>query len=170
MFKCLTTPKLIESLPLTPYTFVLINFINEQEDLPLKEEIVQKIVAEVLAHEGENCHEVAINFVTTERICDLHNQFFDDPSPTDCISFPLDDADEVNYRVLGEIFVCPETAIKYATENQLDPYEETTLYIIHGLLHLMGYDDLAPEEIDEMRKAETKHLTHLKKLKLHLKD
>ena len=67
------------------------------------------------------------------------------------------------YTILGDVFVCPETAVDYANTHDLAPYHELSLYIVHGLLHLMGYDDILEEDRNEMRKAEEKHMKHLKK-------
>lgn len=64
------------------------------------------------------------------------------------MSFPLD---EIH---LGEVFVCPKTAIEYADEKKLPVYEELSLYVVHGLLHCLGYDDLEPAERRIMRKKE----------------
>ena len=80
----------------------------------------------------------------------------------------MDDDDDSPYSVLGEVFVCPATAIAYASENKLDPYEETTLYIVHGLLHLMGYDDIDDRDAVLMRQAERRHMQKLKDLTLLL--
>ncbi len=106
------------------------------------------MVSSVLDHLGVVCEEVALYFVSTKTICELHDQFFQDPSPTDCISFPLGETH------LGEVFVCPATAVAYAEKKGLDPYREVNLYIIHGLLHLVGYDDRTPQEKRIMRKKE----------------
>lgn len=111
----------------------------------------------VLSHMDASPEEVAIYFVPEKKICQLHDQFFQDPSTTDCISFPIDE------EYLGEVFVCPATAIKYSAKNELDPYEEASLYVVHGLLHLMGYDDLTPKEKANMRKKEKSCMNHLKK-------
>lgn len=107
--------------------------------------------------------EVSIHFVTNRKLCQLHEEFFNDPSPTDCISFPIDDAGNSEYRVLGEVFVCPKTAIEYAKKNEKDPYVETTLYVVHGLLHLLGYDDIDPKDRALMRKKERECIEHLRK-------
>lgn len=111
---------------------------------------------------------MSVNFVDVDTICSLHDEYFGDPSQTDCISFPLD-GEEEEYRVLGEIFVCPKTAIEYAKEHDGDPYEELLLYIIHGLLHLIGLDDIEPEDREEMRRREQKHLNNLKIMNLEVK-
>jgi probable rRNA maturation factor len=98
--------------------------------------------------------------VNKEKISNLHQQFFDDPSPTDCISFPIDTtkARKKEFSVLGEIFVCPKVAIEYATAHTIDPYLELSLYTVHGLLHLLGYDDLDPKQRKEMRREEKRCL------------
>jgi len=147
-----------------------IDVLNEQNDLSIDINSVVDVVKEVLRHENRQCDEVSVNFVTENEICSLHEEYFDDPSPTDCISFPMDEDDEdpSEYCMLGDVFVCPKTAIGYAEKNQGDPYEETTLYVVHGMLHLMGYDDILEDDIEKMRNAEHRHMSNLKKLDLSL--
>ncbi len=145
-----------------------VSIYNQQQDLNFSTDKLPRLVQEVLALEDECCDEVAINFVDTETICQLHQDFFQDPSPTDCISFPLDDIETPGYRMLGEIFVCPETALQYAQANNVDPHQELTLYVVHGLLHLLGYDDIEKKDRLAMRKAEKKHMEHLVSLDLCL--
>lgn len=126
----------------------LVNVFSSQRDLKISKKSVRALVEAVLHQQRAAHKEVSIYFVTQKKICDLHADFFDDPSPTDCISFPIDSTH------LGEIFVCPKTAIEYGKKNKLDPYEEVSLYVIHGLLHCLGYDDLDPKSRREMRKKE----------------
>lgn len=149
---------------------MIVNIIDQQTDLKIPVDQVKKLVQQVIQEEGQQCDEVNLYFVDTPTICQLHEQFFNDPSPTDCISFPIDEeqGEEVHSRLLGEIFVCPATAITYAAEHQENPYKETTLYIVHGLLHLMGYDDLEDEDISLMRQAEERHMQNLQALDLQL--
>lgn len=143
---------------------------NSQKDLPINEAQVELIAQQVAAFENRNYDEVSIQFVDTAEICSLHDLYFGDPSPTDCISFPMDEDEEEPdpYRVMGDVIVCPKTALEYADANGCDPYEETTLYLVHGLLHLMGYDDIKALDRKKMRAAEKRHMEQLKKLKLCL--
>jgi probable rRNA maturation factor len=127
---------------------LLVRVFDRQKDLKLDKSSIRALVRETLAYLGIAPQEVSLYFVSTKMISDLHLQFFNDPATTDCISFPLDSS------TLGEVFVCPKTAIDYAAKNNLDPYEEVKLYIIHGLLHLIGYDDLEPKKRSLMRKKE----------------
>lgn len=135
---------------------------NRQTALPVSLDAVAPLVKSVLSLEEKTCEEVGIHFVDTQKISELHFQYFGDPSPTDCISFPLDSA------MLGDVFVCPQTAVEYARKHGKDPYEELSLYIVHGLLHLIGYDDIEDEDRAAMRAAEKRHMRELKKQKLSL--
>jgi len=146
---------------------VNIYIFDEQNSLSINSTQVESIVSAVIHFEGQLVHEVSVHIVDTPTISALHAEYFDDPSTTDCISFPIDSPEEKEYRVLGEVFVCPETAITYANKHEVDPYRETTLYIVHGLLHLMDYDDY-PEVVELMREAEKRHMGNLRHLNLCL--
>lgn len=74
------------------------------------------------------------------------------------------DADcDIGYKVLGEVFVCPAIAKEYANAHQLDFQSEVELYVVHGLLHLIGFDDLKDKERTQMRKEEMKFINYFKK-------
>lgn len=131
--------------------------VNEQDDLTIDTKSIPQIVQLVLKEEGVTTKELSINFVTKEAITKLHADYFDDPTPTDCITFPIDQEE-----LLGDIFVCPRTAIEYVEEEGGEVYEEVTLYIVHGLLHLIGYDDIEEADRVEMRSAEERHMKRLR--------
>ncbi|MBJ7449793.1 MAG: rRNA maturation RNase YbeY [Parachlamydiales bacterium] len=141
---------------------------NEQSSYSLNLENLQRLVEEVLKLENCECNEVIIHFVEESEICQLHDEFFDDPSPTDCITFPMDETEGDEYRVLGEVFVCPKAAFDYTSINGGDSNLELTLYVVHGLLHLLGYDDISTRKRAKMRAAEKRHLDHLQEEKLTL--
>lgn len=143
-----------------------ITLYQEQSDLPIDETSVEQVVKEVLSFNNIHRGELILHFVSKEEITDLHDEFFQDPTPTDCITFPIDPIDTWEIEespILGEIFVCPQVGKEYSPEN---PYFEVTLYIIHGILHLLGYDDLTDEDALLMRAAEKNQLEHLEKKNL----
>lgn len=142
---------------------------DQQTDLFISKQQVENLVKEFLKFEEVRCDEVYIQFVDTDYICSLHEEYFDDPTTTDCISFPIDQEEEMDYRVLGEVFVCPQTAVDYVKINEGDPYWEVSLYIVHGLLHLMGYDDIGKDE-PLMRREEKRAMDRLKQMNLLLKE
>jgi len=127
---------------------------NSQKDLSISASSVKQLVTALLKHLKIVCDEISFHFVTTRKISQLHKDFFDDPTTTDCITFPIDSCETDDFRVLGEVFVCPKTAIEYAQSKNKDPYIETSLYLVHGILHLIGYDDIDPKDRSAMRKKE----------------
>lgn len=135
---------------------------NNQKDLQIFLPGVESLANSVVTFEGYQYDEVGIHFVSSQEISALHQEYFNDPSTTDCISFPIDNSSQTEtYRPLGDVFVCPEVAIAYAAKHKIDPYQELTLYVVHGLLHLMGYDDMEKGDKISMRAAERRQMRHL---------
>lgn len=128
-----------------PVASLGIKIFNRQSNLPLKAASVRRLVAFFLQEKKVDCKKVALYFVGQRKIGQLHADFFQDPTTTDCITFPLGDGH------LGEIFICPQAAINY---NPQRPYEEVSLYILHSLLHLLGYEDIDKKKRAVMRKEE----------------
>lgn len=134
---------------------------NAQKDLKFSLVSVRFAIKSALAFHEVTCDEVIVHFVTKEEIASLHADFFDDPSVTDCISFPYDRTSNIKPDILGEIFVCPAVAKDFASKKNLNPLEETTLYLVHGLLHLLGFDDMKSEDKRKMRGEEKKLMRYL---------
>lgn len=139
-----------------------ISVVNRQKDLKLSVRRAKALLRAVLDAESVECSEISVYFVSEKQISKLHGEFFDDPTPTDCITFPIDS------ETLGEIFVCPKAAIDYCKKKGGDPLVETALYVVHGILHLLGYDDLDPKKRRAMRKKEKQCMAHLKDMMISL--
>ena len=135
---------------------------DTQSDLSIDKKQVKQLIDGVFLLKKTSSAEIIVHFVTKEEIAKIHGDFFDDPTPTDCITFPFRDEE-----LLGEIFICPRMAIEYSPE---DPYKETSLYIVHAILHLLGYDDIAEADEIEMRKAEEQVMNHLSEKNLVLSN
>lgn len=146
-----------------------IHVFDDQEDLKIIPEQVMELAREVILFEGQTCDEASIHFVDTLIMCEMHKLYFNDPTTTDCISFPLDSGAKGQFKILGDVFVCPKTAQDYVAIHPIEVYEEVTLYVIHGLLHLMGYDDIEEEDEKKMRAAESRHMHNIKEKGLLLK-
>jgi probable rRNA maturation factor len=142
---------------------------NKQKDLSISTYQTKKILKHLLESLKVDTNEISLHFVSKNKICELHEQFFDDPTTTDCITLPIDAPGDNNtpHHILGEIFVCPHTAVEYANKKGIDPYKETLLYIVHGVLHLLGYDDIDPKDRQMMRKKEKKCLSLLTSFSLN---
>jgi probable rRNA maturation factor len=133
-----------------------ITLYNSQRDFPILLPQVRKAIAFLLRELKISTDEVIIHFVSKKKISSLHKKFFNDPSPTDCISFPIDPLkkSKESFHLLGEAFICPKIAVEYSTYHQLDPLEELYRYIVHCLLHFIGYDDLELSQRSRMKKKE----------------
>ena len=140
-----------------------ITLFNSQRNLPLSLIRVKKAVLFLLENLKISTDEVIIHFVTESKIRMLHKEYFNDPTSTDCITFPIDPPNnkQSTFHTLGEAFICPKTAINYAKSHEINSYEELYRYISHCLLHLIGYDDLKPTERAKMKKKEKDCLKHL---------
>ena len=94
--------------------------------------------------------ELSIAFVTDEAIAKVHETFMDDPSATDVITFPADPTMDF----AGEIIVSVDHARNHAKKLNEPFSRELSLYLIHGWLHLAGYDDHSEKDRIAMREAE----------------
>ena len=115
---------------------------NKQQDLSIDKSLIQNIIKKLSLFHKTSFDEVSFHFVSPNKIKSLHQQLFNNPTVTDCITCPIDPPNQKPYCLLGEVFVCPQVAISYAKEHNLDAFEELILYVVHGFLHLIGYDDM----------------------------
>lgn len=135
---------------------VRVTLYNRQRDLAIDPASVRALVRAFVRIESLQVSEIIVHFVTEERICQIHEDFFGDPSPTDCITFPIDD------QILGEIFICPKAALDYCKKRgQKEIYRELSLYLVHALLHLIGFDDKEISARRAMRRKEKELLSEL---------
>jgi probable rRNA maturation factor len=94
--------------------------------------------------------ELSLAFMTDAELAGLHGQFLGDPAPTDVITFEGD----TGGATAGEICVSVDAAVRQVGRGQRKLSEEITLYVVHGWLHLAGYDDLNAAAKRGMRRAE----------------
>jgi probable rRNA maturation factor len=94
--------------------------------------------------------ELSIAFVDDVQIAQVHADFMDDPTPTDVITFPANPEMES----AGEIIVSVDHARSRSAELREPFSRELSLYLIHGWLHLAGYDDRNESDRAKMREAE----------------
>ena len=99
-------------------------------------------------------------FLTREDMCRIHADFLQDNTLTDVITF--EGAPEANHA--GEICVAPVHAYEFQGARRLPFAEELTLYLVHGYLHLAGFDDVDPTDRKKMRAAERRAMEHLRNL------
>src|SRR5262245_44236116 len=113
----------------------------------------------VLGSEGLRDAEISLAFVDNPTIQRLNRQFLDHDEPTDVLSFPL--AEPGAKKLAGEVVIGAEVAQEQAARRGYDTQAELALYVIHGLLHLCGYDDKSAQAAAEMRQRERHYLRQL---------
>lgn len=103
--------------------------------------------------------ELSIHIVDEETMADLHVRWMDLPGPTDVMSFPMDeltpgwgrkDGSPVSPATLGDIMLCPDFAQSQADRAGHSLAHELDLLTVHGVLHLLGFDHVTPEEEQRM--------------------
>ena len=93
----------------------------------------------------QQLEEIVVVLISEDRMADLHRRFLNQRGPTDVITFQH-----------GEIFISVPTAKRQAREFGTSTLAEIELYIVHGLLHLSGFDDRTPAATRRMRAAEAR--------------
>ena len=92
--------------------------------------------------------DLGITLVDEDEITKLHVQWMDLPGPTDVLSFPMDELKPFSASdgpgIIGDIVICPQFAAKQATNHSVA--DEISLLTVHGVLHLLGFDHVEPDE------------------------
>lgn len=137
-----------------------ITVLNRQRKVSVKlsalRDFAENILQECLKLRGAKAsalrtlREVSVVLVSDRRMAALHRRFLQQPGPTDVITFQH-----------GEIFVSTETARRQARRFGTSLEHELRLYIVHGLLHLHGFDDKRPADAAQMQRLQDKLVASL---------
>ena len=158
--------------------------INNQKDFDLGENLIKNVSDFLFKKlEKEENSELNVVFIDKDEIRDLNNKYRNIDKETDVLSFSylndkkifgfINDAesfkDEYGFFTVGEILICPSVAreniINYEKEKNLT--KELIFLIIHGLLHIYGYDH---EKDDEKKLMESKQQELMKEVELNFKN
>ncbi|HZZ99310.1 MAG TPA: rRNA maturation RNase YbeY [Candidatus Paceibacterota bacterium] len=134
-----------------------LEFGNQTSDSRWSADFFRKIVETALKRldSADKQVELGIQLVGPERSQELNRQYRHKDKPTDVLSFPLNEQPADNalnqYGILplGDIVICLEVAEKQATESAIPLKEELARLVVHGLLHLFGYDHERSEADEE---------------------
>ena len=97
--------------------------------------------------------DLTILFVDPDPIAELHERWMSLEGPTDVMSFPMDElrpGKTTMEGVLGDLVICPWVAAQQAAAAGHSTMQEMMLLTIHGILHLLGYDHVTPEQERQM--------------------
>ena len=125
--------------------------------------------------------EVSLIFVDEEAIADLNERFMGKSGPTDVLSFPIDDepipapmggsdhedSGELHIpQLVGDIVICPSVAANNAIDHGVSFEDEVALLVVHGVLHLLGWDHMVDDEAGRMEAQEQELLQRYYRLRV----
>jgi probable rRNA maturation factor len=111
--------------------------LSDRQELPTDHEGLTALALKTLEEEGAGPVELSVSLVSTTEMADLHHRFAGEAGPTDVLSFTMDEE-----GLLGDVVICPAVA----EEHTPDVAAELRLLLVHGILHLLGYDHQGDEE------------------------
>ncbi len=132
-----------------------LSLANEQSAHAVNEGRLLDAARRVLADSKFTSATISLAVVDDSAIHALNRKFLNHDWPTDVLSFVLDDS---NNHLNGEVVLSADTAAATASEGGWQPDDEQLLYVIHGMLHLVGLDDQSDADARKMRAAERFYL------------
>ncbi|MBX7104165.1 MAG: rRNA maturation RNase YbeY [Gemmataceae bacterium] len=129
---------------------------NRQKTVPIDRVVLRRAAKIVLRGEGVTSAEISLAFVDDPESARVNWEFLRHRGPTDVITFPLG-----SDPLVGELVIGAEVAGRVAGERGHATADELALYVIHGVLHLCGYDDKKAGPRKVMRGREAHYLAAL---------
>lgn len=137
---------------------LLVEICDRQSEHTLPKQKIEKVIRAICEDYGIASGEINVAFVDDQEMHKLNREYLSHDYTTDVLSFPLDDSDDF---FVGQIIVCPAYASREAIEYEWDFESELLLYVTHGMLHLVGFDDHDEENFAKMRQEEASYLGQL---------
>ena len=132
-------------------------FLANEQGVPLDEPLLAALARHTLeAEEVDPSAELSVLFVGADHIRRLNARYADDDHATDVLAFPMMEDDE-DSLLLGDVVVCPEIAGSNAEKAGTPLERELRTLIVHGTLHLLGYD----HQNDAQRAAMDKRMNEI---------
>ena len=131
---------------------------DEQEFVRVDRRRIRRLIRRILRDAGAPTKSVSLAVVDGRTIAELNRRHLGRAGITDVIAFPLGERDCEGRQVLGEVVVCAQLAEREGKLRGINPGRELELYVAHGVLHLVGYDDGSHEQRARMRDAERRYV------------
>jgi probable rRNA maturation factor len=127
-------------------------------DLRRLRAVAASLLADLIDIESSD---LGVYLVSASEMTRLNETYLQHGGPTDVITFDYSGSPPTSRRIHGEIFICVEEAVLQARRFRTTWPSELTRYLVHGLLHLQGYDDLRPADRRRMKQQEGRLLRQL---------
>lgn len=134
-------------------------FVANEQDLPVDEPRLSELARHALDSEDVGPEaELSVILVSADHMRRLNSRYAGDDYATDVLSFPMMEDEEAE-TMLGDVVICPHVAQDNAAKLGHDLAKELDTLIVHGTLHLLGYDHQGTEDKAEMDKRQNEILT-----------
>lgn len=128
---------------------------NRQRSTRINRKRVKRELGKALRLLGLHRAELSVLFVNSSRMTYLNGRYRGISGPTDVLSFPMSDSPGGDRSILGDIVVCVPRALSQAGEYGVTFHDEMLRLLLHGLLHLLGYDhEISAYQRRKMEKKE----------------
>ena len=135
--------------------------IHVESNFLIPQEVLERSARAALAHESET-GELSIVLTGDSRLQELNREYLGIDAPTDVLSFPASETDpQTGARYIGDILISIPRARQQAEAAGHPLESEVQLLVVHGILHLLGYDHAEAEEKTRMWKAQAEILDFL---------
>ena len=139
----------------------MIAITNRQRTQKINLPLLKKIAAAALEELGMKESDLGIVLVGAREMTSINEKFLGHEGPTDVITFDYAAKSKRKNQLHGEIFVCVEVAEKQAAEFGTTWQSEIVRYVVHGILHLTGHDDLQAASRRKMKQEEERLVAEL---------
>ncbi len=136
---------------------IAVEIENESEKVPFEQDRAGSLIRRILAAEGIRRGVIEVTVTDNPAIHRLNVQFLGHDWPTDVLAFEME-RDPAAALLEGSVVVSDETALERAADYNWPAENELLLYVVHGVLHLVGYDDHDPDDEKLMRAKEREYL------------
>ncbi len=138
----------------------LVEILDEQDLFTVDTEKIRTLCDLIMEDYGIRTGRIGVVLVDDDTIQQYNRDFLQHDFATDVISFPMERRLDEGY-LEAEILACTGVAQRRASEFGWSPEDELVLYVVHGLLHAVGLDDIADEDRAEMRVKEREYLAKI---------
>ncbi|WP_109128126.1 rRNA maturation RNase YbeY [Aggregatibacter segnis] len=132
---------------------------EQESGLPTAQQIEQWATAAVQPQSDEV--EMTVRIVDEAESHELNLNYRGKDRPTNVLSFPFECPDEVELPLLGDLVICRQVVEREAQEQDKPLMAHWAHMVVHGSLHLLGYDHIEDDEAEEMESLETQIMTGL---------
>ena len=124
-------------------------------------QLVETWASAVLNSEATGEHEITVRFTDEQESQALNSEYRGKDKPTNVLSFPFEAPPGITMNLLGDLVICAPVILHEAKEQNKNPTHHYAHMIVHGILHLLGYDHLNDHDADIMESKESSILATL---------